>query len=985
MARRLARRFENFKGVDYSRSPLTNQVENCLAAKNYQGGENASLIGRPGGQIIGQNIGPMSIHNYSYATANSGQTVEELVAVGEYLWRLKLASQAAGDALQINYVGAAPNWGYDMLLDAATATFKFRLYENGTVTQTIDVGTGHELGISVFCMSQLREAIDALANFNAPATFKWAKANGTQTAALINIDAGHNLAKGDVIFHNQSPSIFSGVANRWVANVVSATAAATVTALAGGTVIYDFNVLDNQYIGVGAVPAACIPIIEYTGSGSNYTTGGVLYVPFYYWDFVPFDWQGSTSLQKISPGNFYQALQGFDDAPALKSAPVFINQDDLCFFTLGSDQQTSYYGNNLGGGLAGSYYDPAVTGPFAPSSHTILWCYDSKNVYRAAPPIGAFGTSIVAGAGIAAGTRYYSFVPVMFDAYGVKHPGRAVKSAAVTNTGANHVEATIISSPLGVNSSGYLAKGAYVNGAQVIGAFPATLNVDDSTAGGIAPVDVGDYIYFAAVVATVTVLYRSLVTAVNRVAGNITIDPPIDTRDNVTTLAGFTFANNQPLSCGLAYEIYRTKAGGLEYYYVASLPNDLTGATQTYLDTTVTDALLGAKYIPVEVGQEDDAPPYCTIVTSHQGINVVAGDPLNPNTISWSKAEDHFSFPLASNSLDIPSSVEGAITALISDENTGLIVAKEHGIYIVEGDLVNGAVSIRNVSEGDYGFSSPTGVANVRGQIIGLTSIGIAAVRGGALSAIQGVPVNTKITGARKIHTKQTRVLNDHSNRRIVFWVPPYPDLDANLANLNTTRRIGLVMDYSGLEDAWYELDWSNFFLCPTGGVETFKSKFVWANAGDSAPADSSSASGFVYMSILPTDLTNPKYAYADNHKAIPYQYDTVWEQDGNPEIDKQFLRYRQYSIPGVNEDFVAFTSAITTYRNFQTSVSDSSFNLSFALATDFEQTMKLKAGKARALLVRSVTNTIHQRPFLTGYTLVLGQSYEDEDLLKQA
>ncbi len=354
--RSIIRVFEDFQGVDYSRSDLTRDPRSFEDLKNFQFGIAREIVGRKGFQVCGQKGRFTSGTVYSYLSPTTSATMEEVLAANNHLFRLLEGS------LSITYSGIFV-WYYTLLVSGGN--YVFTLYDNGAAAYTKNLGTGTE--DTPFTIRELAEEIDALANFAAtvsPAS-PWARVNGNQTGvSTVNVDAGHSIAVLD-----------------WVSfwdHLTGALVPVKVTAITGTSFSWNsaftpaVNVLDNQIIGPSAAPAAGLPMNNSSTALSNPES-----IAFNYWSPVKF--VQSTAAGAMAP--FYWSYV----------APVgaykqhnFVNAGDVC-----------YYGQTKS--------PPAellLEAQTALSADGKIMKYDGNRTYRAGVPAGSY-TSFTPGAGTA--------------------------------------------------------------------------------------------------------------------------------------------------------------------------------------------------------------------------------------------------------------------------------------------------------------------------------------------------------------------------------------------------------------------------------------------------------------------------------------------------------------------------------------------------------------------------------------------------------
>ena len=254
--------FEDFGGVDHSRSDLRRDFRSFENLTNMQYGYAGEIVGRKGFQPTGLYGNFRGGGLYTYLDPTTGASMEEVLVCNDQLFRLKQGT------INITYSGIT-NWWYQVSF--VTNQYQFRLYENGVAVLTQNLGTG--LTAIEYTIRELAAAIDALANFAATITPSgpFAQVNGAQSAVTtVTVDAGHSLAA------LQWLAFYDHRREQLVAVKVTATAATTFSFNTNHPTV---SVEDNQVIGPHASPAASLtPTLAASNLGAAST------IPFYYWD-----------------------------------------------------------------------------------------------------------------------------------------------------------------------------------------------------------------------------------------------------------------------------------------------------------------------------------------------------------------------------------------------------------------------------------------------------------------------------------------------------------------------------------------------------------------------------------------------------------------------------------------------------------------------------------------------------------------------------
>lgn len=962
--------FEQFKGLDYKKSSLMGDVFDATMLTNYQFGETYSLRGRNGKQLIGQPGGFVASSCYSFYDTSTGATTQQQIALNDVLWRLTSTN------LVITRTGGSTTWGYRVYFDTATATYKFELTQNSVQVLLQDLGNGLEL--APYTILDLRDTIDALANFSCAMPTKTARVNGAQSGVTsITVDAGHTFAT----FDQCSVWDFESTQNYLKSFELTGTTATTVT---WNSAYGNVNVVDNQVLGLGAVPAASVALRPYSSTATDPTAN----VEYFYWEKVKF------SSNVVDPSTAAKdTLQPF--------AVYFGNRFNVNFkpATFQNANNSIYIGTDCLAEANTVDYDLEQQ----------VYKYDGNACYRAgmAMPEADNWSLVSAGGAIPVGTYKYKYTYVFTDKNGIEIESDAGEEKSITLGIASDVTVTNIGGP------DFPAKGAIVNGNQV-GVTTIVVTPQDSIvagdlvyiinratglvvartvttanllsiviSGAVITVNSGDFIF---------VNYRSgfyfktaIVNGTQTNVSSITVDAGHDIRSGdilyfydstdyveykravssftatTITLTGGTVSvtDNNVLST-IATRIYRTKVGGRVFYLNIILP--VSPATLTsYLDK-IADTDLREEYIPPDIGLERDPPPKASLITLHQGLMVYAGIKDQPNTIGYSNEDGLEYVALASNYFDIPSNIMGSLSAITSDSDDRLAAFKPQAYYDIAGDLSSQAFSVRSVREGDYGISHQSSIAKVDGVIIGLGPLGFVGVKDGDLSKKLAEPITPVFWNNTDLNLIQSVAINDPSTRQYHCYTP---DIYGYASGLSQSYDTMYSFDYHNF-GIWFDKDF-NASLAPSGGMFYCNGELyqINRNYGGSLAAK--------YPGQCFVDRIGH---YADNHLAVTYDIFTGFDPMGEPSIYKEYLWFSVYSFLGPFETGVAWDALVRTYKGFDSNNIHSQSVLSFSGVSAQKQRFKLKADKTEAMAYRITTNTLGQCPYLTGFEIIVVGSY---------
>lgn len=1018
--------FEDFRGISYQLSDLTLDNKFFRDLQNYRRSLGNSLRGRSGFQIVGQKGKFVGLHEHNFASLTTGATVQQLITINENFWRL-----ASGE-LVVTRTAGSTSVDWNLKLDFATATFRFVLNQGGApVTLThpvtgeanpyLDLGNGLEEEqtptnfptTGLITLLDLQQAIDNTANFSCAAIAATARVNGNQSGVTtITVDAGHTVVQRSLLY------FWDHLTDTLTVRIVLSVTATTITF---DTSFPAVDVLDNQVLGIGAAPAAGI----YTRPTSVGTTTNPQNVTYWYWEWIPHNMHPRNKIGNTL-SNFFPLEQYWANRTLVQNTkPSFLSANRAAYIAAKSANSTT------------------VT-PFTNS----VWKYDGQAAYRAGVPAfkGSHLLTAFLAAGALTGLYKWAFRYVYKDKNGIEYAGTSSLSHPYylwevgQQLAAQQCTIAIPLAPFCVEAD----KIAKVNGAQV-GVITITVDagfklkagdyiyfIDRSTtaptfrqitstgattitiSGGVVNVSDDDLL-----VKDANLLYNLGGARVNGAQNNVrtvtvfdrhnifvgdiiffydakraryterTITGVTDTtvawdvsEDDVNVTANAYFVKNFKI------EIYRTKANGDIYYLldtVQNYPDIYDDIYCLYADNTLDSAL----QIPLDAPDpseliDDDPPPKCGLIASHQGLNVFADIENQPNTIAFSKSDNIEGVPVASHYFDVPSQIGGAISAIASDNDDRLAAFKPTAYYDISGDLDALAFSIRAVAEGDYGISSQASIAKIRGALLGVGPSGPIAVKNGVLNTDFGFDVRPLLQGNRDNLIFEAAVaINDYTKEIYQLYIPS--GTNGPNGSIAFSSLGHLIYQYKNQKEMWanWSFDLTNFQNIAGYGIVSVQSYegsvvrnrtllhyLIGANA--------SSMQGRVVREL---DESFDTFAYCDNHLAIPYGIRTVFEHLGEPSINKQFTWVKAYCLYPIPEDSLAvnFQFLVNTYRNFTQTSADSTFTWTFQGSSPLEQKGKFKIMKMRSVQLYLVTNALGQCPQLTGLEYITEANYKGD------
>lgn len=1003
--------FENFKGLDLKTSDLTKRQDFAKQCLNAEFSEGFSVRKRKGSQIIGQ-VGPFTrTHTYSYQDRTTGETKQELLAINDYLWRLKYE-----DITCIRTAGPAST-GYRVTFGnfGGVDQYKFELLENGTpVNMTHPVtgatnaylllGTGLEIPGSTNYTSllDLFESIDGVPNWSLSAyPSNSGRTTSAGTAYVIPLDNPHTFATNIPL--SSMYNYVAGVTRLVPIRVNVATNPAQITIQS--FIDRDNNLIpmtrvNNQTIGSAAGSAAQLELGTVTGTGTGFT------IRYYYWAPVP--WYSSDyptgfttyKNENKTPFDLSYTQQGNRQTPA----PHFVNAANVCYLYTGAQltqgtglvpaayefypykydgisvyrsglpqpviqQITTTVGTvpngvykykavfefiDAQGNIVESQPSEAFSFTISGGAKNILvwipWLLQQKSLTDpdyTTFSVGAVATNVLT---LTANKFQIGDVVAFRDVSGV--PIRFVtRLITAVNLGANQI--TINGPAVDVGLAEPIVRNPFSGfkagqDFNFVGAATSTTLTTNSSVG----IEVGDIIFHRSSGAG---LLESTRKVVSYTATTVTLDSPL-------TVNGEHFSLNGKIA------LYRTKSGGNLFYLVARYP--LSGFN--FLDDALLDTALGEQLIEPEIGKERDLPPRASVGCIHQGGMVYGGIWQQPNTLAWNDPISGLeNAPLASNYTDVPSTITGPIVAVASENEDRLAVFKDYGYYDLPGDLLGGNFSIKTVREGDYGVSAQSSLVKVEESLIGVGPNGMVRVRDGQLSPDIGIPIGPPIYDNSNLELRQAISFIDYPRRRVICYLP----------STDYVNPLIYVYDF-GNGGIWFDWAYQRGLLAPSSGGA------VAALPGSSVPEvftasrqiDGSLLVGGIYKRSSNTVET---LNYLDISNPITFTWRTAWEHLQDPSVSKQFLRLRIFSLYSTGEAqlYTNCTLGIQTFKNFYEAVAHMSTSVVFSTASQYQSTVKLRSDQMRAIQFVFSNNVVGESPHITGYEFVVAECYDKDDL----
>lgn len=500
-----------------------------------------------------------------------------------------------------------------------------------------------------------------------------------------------------------------------------------------------------------------------------------------------------------------------------------------------------------------------------------------------------------------------------------------------------------------LQTAAFLPRGAIANGAQT--------GVTSITVDSGHTIETGDVIYFydGATSEYVTRTVTGTTSTTISFSGSVNV------------------ADNAVISNNLRIQIWRTKNQGLEFFLVAEIPNDALNATQVYVDSTADDDL-GATF--TEQVRKHNLPPKTRYLTEHQGLVIFAGDPENPNTVSFALPDAFYAVPTASNSFDIKESSKGPVTGVISDTDNMLAVFKTNSYTNIVGDL--DGLNFKPISKSAFGCVAHATIQKLDEVIVGLSTIGPFSLQGGEYSLALGAPLRTEFENEDYTQVSGTAITSTQQNLRVLKRASAIHDPRTQRYLLfagfeggtpgtsrttidSLTRNDTFVYDYR--RGHWREYNYPDQ-VQPSGGFFIHDNE-LYFNSLETGDAD--------FTKELRDET---QYDYADDDNAISALLSLQYLDFGNPSTFFKLLFFKLLRYLGGDELVnTGFTLQLSAYKNDETS-SYVSFDCEFT-ATMHEKAFKFPAGKVRRVQFDFENETNREEKFeFDGFQIELCNPY---------
>lgn len=962
--------FENFKGLDLRASDLTRKPEYASQLDNYILDRTQTLIGRKGfkaaSQHANRSTGPeyplWGLYNYIYLDQNTGETKEELIGVGDTLYRLAegtitIAYAGAGAVATFSFLPNTVGWIVDLQVDGVSqAGFPLNITHNASM-------------VTPTTFSTLRTAINAVAGFTCTLT-PWAQVNGLQAgrnmANPITVVAGHTVTISGTrpttlpfIDRNSTDLVFIDFV---------AQGATTLTPREDIGVTYTVN--NGDEIGVAHATIFSLPIIDTVSVKPTAT------FTFTYWERVYCSGYQESQNKTLSP---FTGTSGSIMAGVFAYTPTFVAPTDPSFTNISATNQNNTLYIACPNSISADFW--TGIGPNfneLPRRETGLLQYDSQQVSLGTIPQAKISAmAAVAGAGLSVG-EYKYLVRYKFTNKQAQlfwgSDSLILEERRITTTGVNAQVTVQVFIAGALNSCFFLPiNTSIVNGNQVA-------------------------------VVTITVLVPAapkqrfrvgdIATFIDRATGLIQNRSITGVTTTTITISGAVVSvnNGDTISNGLSFEVFRTTVFGNQYYLQGEYPiapND----TLTITDVTPDTSLVVKWDGPFLGTNRRDIAPVVTKIASHQGALVGTGDRLNPNTAFWSVPGEPYAWPAGTNNTDVPSSIGGILTAIASDNENSLIVGKGNAYYAISGDLGTAQVSVTTSSEGDVGIPGQSSIVKARSSLVYLSNKGPRVSLGGDVDGfgdrLISAFLNNNYTQQKFIAVSSTdenklvlqRAVSGHDieGQKILLWMGGESGAPG-IANYNLRPNgTSFVFVYDYANDIFtkyvFSTEDANNPYNMAGGIASYKGDLYFISRFI-APG-STQLRGALYK----FNNTNTRYDYQDDSYKIVHTWRPSHDTGDDPSVNKEFLRLKVYSFLPSTLTFGTFNITLSTYKDFIDSISHFTTVYSFSASTTKEKLAKLRSDKMRVCLFQFVVSAIFESPRITGYEYVIALPYQKDDL----
>lgn len=456
----------------------------------------------------------------------------------------------------------------------------------------------------------------------------------------------------------------------------------------------------------------------------------------------------------------------------------------------------------------------------------------------------------------------------------------------------------------------------------------------------------------------------------------------------VTLSGGNVTVADDDLMSNIRIQIQRTENGGIDFFEVASIPNDgrLTATAQVFIDN-VSDANLGAAI--EDQLKLPEPPPHANFCCIHQGLVVYANLEGDPDGFTWNDPEWGLeAYPTATNRDQVRGSTSGEITAIISESDTTLGIFKRRSYFRVQGDLAAGQYTITEVAENRLGIASHASLVKVEDGYWGISDDGPVFVQDGLISLLASEGVHDYffdndyktplVVGTAIAAVDQPKLVPARSTgaywpeeKVIVFFVPA--ESGTPQANVAPTKQIGkyanssslwLCYDLNKKRLEWREWEFANANINAHLAMTVSGNDLYFLSTNDTPSGGPTFAAPNFVWRFLPSDSI---YSFVDNADPIKWQPRLQWESLGLPSSEKKMTEVKLYMRHA--SDFLAsFALTIREYQNDDDVTLYTQASRTFSASTDKEKIIEAIPGSFESNSIEFYNNELYQCPVLSGF-----------------
>lgn len=939
---RITQYFSDFRGIDLRSSDLSRAQNSAKDIANFEIASSLSLEGAKGIKTVmfGPGAPIVAFHNYISTDPVTGVRSEEMIGLGEWLYRRKTAN------FTINYTGG-DTWYYKIETDGTD--FTFYLYDNDVQVLSQTLGTGVEDDTTgVTTLATLEAAIDGVTNFTADSPSTIDTSVATVLPVALTAAAGSGSTDIEVGYWEKVPDYTEemdesdyGPFRNYMREHDEIARSLPVFANKRNVcyIAVDGYCHLMKYDGVKLMQAGSPQLIKDDQSvGSDTGSPAVVGTYKYYLRCVRRDAKGNFIIGAGTILDAYTTSAG--DRPFLSIYANYYWQD----FLIGTDDTTQSTTTNvitLNAAIDESEFSEYGLEQLAPGDV----------IFIAINPFPSGGDIIRT---VTAVDRAAKTITVDEDiTFGASGDCNVYRNFGQFNIA--HVRA---------------------NGAQ------ANVSTIDTTGKTQENVQVGDWLYFRDPGRWFEV------TAVNAASVEI---------DGVVTVANDESASN------CVVEAYRTEDEGTSKYYLSKTVGLPECVYYGILDDTA-DADLGVEIdVPDALNEPDWLVVYPKTFVIHQGSIVAAGAARYPDRLFIEDPQFIEGFP-GNRFFDVNSQEIGVITALWPDTQEQLAVFKDAAYYNVIGSVRDEILSLIDevVSEGDVGCSAQSALTKARGINFGVCPLGIIAFAGGELNLDFTESLNAyfldnnvgdTLNENAVLRTNRAVCINDKFKNQVIIVIPAF---DQN--TVNTSARLGVnnnsriyVIDYSQntitrrqFPDALSSPNLvspfvPNDMIIFEDRLHTLGCTYDSTMSGDAWTKFSSLVFRRKEKERDAATVGDGDYGhdYADQHLAMEFDYKSQWYFADSPSLDKAYQWLKYYCL---DDGFSSFTLRLRTYIDWDEDNAIDDISVTIDSSTGRVGYIKLEANAAETMMIRLTTNTLNKGPRITGYELMTNEDYTNTE-----